>query len=807
MINRSEFASPSGNGIMGLSGLDTSSMLEKMMSAYRTPITVTKQRQQLVIWKQEAYRNLIGKIHDFKAKFFSYSSPATNMLALGNYRKFNVNNPGSEFANISSTGTTEAGRHTLEVQKMPVSATLTGASGITKPMMGSGHPVWTDAHGYYLSLNMDGIVRHIEITPDIDTTEELQTAIDKAFGVGNIIVTGGAGGGIIDPLVFTAGEGVNQISIFDGTNMSARLAFQFNSESNTSNRVTLDSSLSALKFRLNTPITFVQTPTWEFDASNNQIMKDVVRFSINGKEFEFDSSTSLRTVIDTINRDETAGVTIKYDNAADAFTITAKLGGPGDTINIKEEETGFFAALGLQVQQPAAGLTTEIAGLDFDPAALIDINDAITAGEPLAFSININGLVETIILDGYPTSGTLYTDLYDIADHINDQIQAQFGDRGLTAYSDGARIFFVIASEDASSNPYPDPIKQLSFGSASGQTVEQGDETLAALGLGSMSRSVIGSFGRIVVDGETLAIDRTEFIHNGVSYELYDVTPAGKPIVFSMETDTDSIVNLIREFVDAYNEIVLLLDTALSEKRDKDNSYPPLTDAQKEQMTEKEIEKWEEKAKMGLLRSDVNLIGLNSKMRLIIHNRVYNSTDSDDFLKLNLSSIGISTTSYQDKGVLSINEDILVEALKNDLGAVARLFAQAPLEHERTYENQDMPEEWHAKQEKWLKENTGGIVYKLLDLIEDYARVTRNEQGIKGRLIEHSGIINDVTDVTSTLSRQIAAYDEKLSKLWDRYDMMEKRFISMLARLESSITTMSAQNEWLTQQINNSGNS
>ena len=59
----------------------------------------------------------------------------------------------------------------------------------------------------------------------------------------------------------------------------------------------------------------------------------------------------------------------------------------------------------------------------------------------------------------------------------------------------------------------------------------------------------------------------------------------------------DKTVDLMKQFVEDFNEIMDDLNTKTRER--KNSKYSPLTEAQKEAMTEKEIELWEKKAKAG----------------------------------------------------------------------------------------------------------------------------------------------------------------------------------------------------------------
>ena len=81
-------------------------------------------------------------------------------------------------------------------------------------------------------------------------------------------------------------------------------------------------------------------------------------------------------------------------------------------------------------------------------------------------------------------------------------------------------------------------------------------------------------------------------------------------------THADAVVDRIKEFVNQYNEIVEELNSALREEVFRD--FPPLTDEQKAEMSDKEIELWEERARSGLLRSDRLISGVLSDMRLAL---------------------------------------------------------------------------------------------------------------------------------------------------------------------------------------------
>lgn len=161
------------------------------------------------------------------------------------------------------------------------------------------------------------------------------------------------------------------------------------------------------------------------------------------------------------------------------------------------------------------------------------------------------------------------------------------------------------------------------------------------------------------------------------NYEIDDDkvnnTPKANAVNLTSSTNADDIVAKIKDFVNTYNGLILELNTLYKEK--KDSAYPPLTDAQKEEMEKDEIEKWEAKAKTGLLRNDSIIQSALSGLRAL----VYESNPAVANSKYNtLYSIGITTSNnYNDGGTLTIDENKLRAAIEADPDAVLTLFSNS----------------------------------------------------------------------------------------------------------------------------------
>ena len=121
----------------------------------------------------------------------------------------------------------------------------------------------------------------------------------------------------------------------------------------------------------------------------------------------------------------------------------------------------------------------------------------------------------------------------------------------------------------------------------------------------------------------------------------------------------------MKSFVYDYNKIMDRVYDLVTEKTNKD--YKPLTEAQKEEMSEEEIEKWEKKAKEGILRND-------SEMRKFM-NDMENAIFGDKMQVLR--EMGISThEDYNKKGQIALDESKFIAALQNNSEKVYEVFAK-----------------------------------------------------------------------------------------------------------------------------------
>lgn len=282
------------------------------------------------------------------------------------------------------------------------------------------------------------------------------------------------------------------------------------------------------------------------------------------------------------------------------------------------------------------------------------------------------------------------------------------------------------------------------------------------------AEGVAGTNGKIIVDGvEYDNVTDNKITVGGITYTALNESDKGSDGVtrtsstVTVSQDVDGIVDKVKSFVESYNKIL----SSLYEKYDEkgDSNYKPLTQSQKDSMKDEQIEKWEEKAKQGLLYHDRTLGKIINEMRSAITqpvegvNSKYNSA----------YSIGISTTGL--KGQLVLDETKLRNALAADSDSAYNVFAKL-----NTGAKTD-------NKTGVVKEN--GIAQRLGDIFTTATKSIKSRAGSTADITEDSELNNLLRELQTKMSnfkKLMASFEDKLYK---KYDAME----STLAKLGSQL--------------------
>jgi flagellar hook-associated protein 2 len=281
------------------------------------------------------------------------------------------------------------------------------------------------------------------------------------------------------------------------------------------------------------------------------------------------------------------------------------------------------------------------------------------------------------------------------------------------------------------------------------------------LGLNTTNLVATGQNANVIFNGnEITTLTSNNATIMGINFSFKSPTIEASTVTVSQ--NTDGVIKNVKEFVDQYNGLLEKINKAISDPVYRD--YQPLLEDQKSEMSEKQIEMWEEKAKSGLLRSDSILTELATKMRSAMTSIIDNGSSYNS-----LSSIGISSRSYQDKGKLYVDETKLREAIQADPDAVEKLFSQL-----------GDP-----------SKGTSGVINQISDVLQDGIKELTNKAGYTGNSQYDQSVIGKLLSNTQT---DITRQTEKLYR-------KEEQYYRQFAAMEQAMARLNSQSSWLSQQM------
>lgn len=263
-----------------------------------------------------------------------------------------------------------------------------------------------------------------------------------------------------------------------------------------------------------------------------------------------------------------------------------------------------------------------------------------------------------------------------------------------------------------------------------------------------------GSTGTITVDGMEYKTQDNKVTVGGVTYTALsstkDATGVDRPATVTVGQDVDAIIGKVKSFVESYNKILGSLYEKYDEKND--SNYKPLTQSQKDSMKEEQIEKWEEKAKKGMLYHDSTLSSIIGQMRNAITSSV--EVDGQEY---SVFGIGISTTGL--KGQLKLDEEKLRNAINENGDAVYNVFSKLTTKTENGKEVTDY--------------GKSGVAQRLGDIFTNATKLIKSRAGSSTDISEDSELNNLLRELQTKMSNFRKLMNAFEDKLYKKYDAME----------------------------------
>lgn len=718
------------NGLSGMvSGLDTDSMVESMLSGVQSKIDKQTQQQQILGWKQDMYREVITKVNDFQDKYFSLTS-STSLRSTSLFNTMTGESDSSAVKIISSGNT--AADFNVQVAQLASAASVVSSPVSTGKISSNNTASNYERNvtfSYKTGEDEDGkdVFTDVEInlTEIMDGLTKTDGKVDKQQFADAIEAKLGGTGITVDYIA----KDVDDDKSYDKLTFSGDTSFKISGTSGGLGMLGYAGASSSTQDKGEDGALIDNSYTLNAGVLNPELkLNGEVTISLDGssKKFTLDEGKTLYDIKDDIEKAFGSGISITQNG--NKTEITAN--GTGRSVSVTgSEET--LKTIGLTNANSATSISTTSALKD------IQTNNSSSIGSG---KLTINGTeIE------YSENDTVV----QLLSKVNNS-------------SAGVKMVYNTLTDSFA-------INNKNTGADFELNISDDGNLLSTLGFDMSGNSVnkvssnytTGQNAQFKVNGTQLERAGNTVSYGGVTFEMKNTTPSGETVNITSERNVDKITSVLKDFVNDYNTLIADLNKYTHEKADY-KDYPPLTSAQKKEMTEDEIKLWEEKSKTGLLRNDSDISSFLQDMRAVLYTK-----GSDTSLVL--SNIGIDSSSeWKDYGKLSINEDTLKSALESNSTAIADMFANAET----------------------------GIGKRLNDVCKKTANTS---SGAPGTLVSMAGVVGKATEKDNTIYDRLQKITEKLEALKDQYDSKKEKYWSMFNTMETTISNYTSQSDYLSQ--------
>lgn len=780
------------------SGFDTEAMVTQLLSSYQTRIDKQSQKITKLSWQQSAYQDITKKITEFKNTYFDVLKRDTYLMSPSTFNKFKADvtatsNADAAGLTVSTTSNSSSGSYKIKLNqaakastaqgnsitsgnfKLDLDKALSSASGEVKTN-DDGSKTWT--MNFALDVQVGGIRKTISFSADAllgadgnvadkdaaksSIIDSLNQKLQESFGYSG--KTSGATGatdangkewflqvklgsdgkaefqvggnasvsvaenkgnfGLAQPkekVAISTGSVVTGVNAFQveigGKNVSVAFngvsSTYYDSKGQTGNEAILAEykGLKTAAYRKS------------YNLADNEIVSDeqLEKFNYSNEQAAKDkNAASIKEALKGV-----AGYTFNFDGT---YVTAADSNGNSVDFSMTSVEGGTLGLTKASASNKISSGST-LSDLGFKPEA-----DG-------TYKLNINGT--EISLDKKSTISSMMSAVNKSA-------------AGVTMTYSSLTNSFTLESKE--------------FGGAG--KVEVGDTSLGrSLGLVDDNGTVGASEGQnaiFEINGQEVYLNDNTYTLDGNTFTFNDNMTIGETYTVNIAKDSTTVKDALKKFVESYNKLIDDVYGYIGKSPAKDddgNTYEPLTNAEKEEMSEDEITKWEEKAKQGVLYNDSTVSTIMSQMR----SALYTNVTLDDGSKFGIYNLGIKTSSeWSEHGKLQIDENAFDKAFENNEDAIIKLFTDS---------------------------DTG--MMKKLNSVIDGAVKSRGAANTRGTLVRKAGKADSSVTTDSTIYKEMVKMQDRLKELQDRYNTKEEYWWKVFTNMETAMADLNSQTSYI----------
>ncbi|WP_026827546.1 flagellar filament capping protein FliD [Exiguobacterium artemiae] len=477
-----------------------------------------------------------------------------------------------------------------------------------------------------------------------------------------------------------------------------------------------------------------QTLTWQRDA-----YREMNRGLLDLRTAASDMLLSKNYTAKTATSSDSSKVSVTASPAATAGSVTI-------------DKIGQLASAASVTMITTAGKSSDTTLAD---SGMFTVTDGKINVQINSFSADGKAISETISLDATQK-------LSDLTSAINAKSSLGMG----AVYNDITGKLVLTKTSTGKLNP-----------SGADITIRDANANSEIVNSESLTMGQDGKNAKYTIGGQELEQRTNTFTQNGLTITLNGTATTATTL--NTKLDTQANFDSIKKFVDKYNEMIDKMNKKVREEKYRD--FQPLTDAQRKELSEDEVKKWEEKAISGVLKNDSFLRdGMNS-FRSAISAKIdtgYSYTADSKTIELNyMSQIGITSTSdFRDGGKLKLDETKLKKMLEEQPEGVYKLFTT------------DAPEPTKDAQGNPIPGTAGldGFVRQ----IQGFATTMRD------KISKVAGLDGSVS-TTYRLGKSLADLDKSMLTWADKLTSKENAYYRRFAAMEQAMSQANSQSATL----------
>lgn len=745
-----------------VSGLDTDSLVQAMVSTQVSKKEKLQKAQTKLQWKQDAFKSLNTKVYGLYSKVGNLRfSSAYNM------KKTTVSD--TTKAQVTASNTAVNGIQTLQIKQLATSGYLTGGE-LKKGTTGKTtlKELGYDGADTSISVTIGSSKKDIDVSGSTTVDDLVSKLKDAGLNAsfddknGRIFVSAketgkendfSLTGADMSGLKALNAAGLSVMSKSDIENYNKMASYAKNDDTGSySESKTSEEILKTLKnlqnaYEGNTKLALEEKDLNAKIAYSDA--KDAVNKYLDGDDTNADKKAEREQLANLLKQ------------SSSKYTYVNDQTGEVKEIYDVKDRVGW-TAYDTKVNELAksTGLITETTG-----------DDGATKEDSTKLEALSNNIKTVVAVD----DNAIYTDDYKKAYYLPEDKRAEAKTRLEGIPKEKEKNDAVIADED---NNYWD-IKDYTgkteddlaaIADKYAKQVTNARNMVEKLANGSADIPISKGASRVDAQDAKITLNNADFISssnvfniNGLTIKATAKTADGETLSINTDTDTQGIYDKIKDFLTDYNSIINELTSLYN--ADSAKGYEPLTDDEKESMSDKEVEKWETKIKDSILRNDSTVGGVMNAMTTAMMNSYTINGKS-----YSLSSFGIHTQGYlnaakneqyayhidgdEDDTITSGNTDKLMDMINNN------------------------PEDL----EEFMKQLTSGL-YSALD------------SKMKSTTLSSAyTIYNDkqMTKEYNNYTTEIKEWETKISDLEDRYYKQFSTMETQLAKMQSTTSSLTS---------------